>query len=910
MTDWATLEEYFRHLADLDPEHQARALEEINRDSPELAEQLRGMLAADEQTTMEIGERVQRMASSVLLDGELGTGDRIGPWSVLELIGRGGMGTVYKVERADEQFRQVAALKVVSNVADEVTYERFRRERQILAQLSHPNIAGLIDGGVIDDGRPWLVMEYVEGMRIDHWCDRLKLDIEDRLRLFMQVLDAVEFAHHKLVLHKDIKLANILVNDNGQVRLLDFGTASLLDDDADSPEAVTRIFALTPAFASPEQVRGEPLSTASDTYSLGVVLYWLLTGRMPLPDRARNAAEFERIVSLQLPERPSAAINGTPFDDDTNSMARIARCRNSTPAKLRARLRGDIDAIVMTCLRKEPDRRYASVQALRDDIHAYLHGRPVSARADSSTYRMGRFLRRNRWALGASTGLVLILVLSLVLTIQGYLQVKQHSSDLELVVDFHNRLIEGIEPRALGQEALSWLDRELNAEAMPGDPVDTVNVTDLGRRLLDRQILSGTDELIANTFDQRPELGQQMHVTMARLYRGLELHHGTINALKGAAAMAEKAGDPISALRMRAFLADTYHRLEDYDRVERILDELLTDAEQVPAGDGRDQLLAIALKVRGDMLETRGKLEEALANYRRSLEYRQALGDGHMIRVVLQDVAVTLSRLGRLDESLEVTEELIAGWEQAAGPEHPRTYAARNLKASLLSDLGHLDEALELQREIHQYRLDQLGSESQFTLVALNNIGVTHQRLGRLEQALDIFDEVYQRRAELFGESNSYTVATAMRRGETLKRMDRMEEAIAVFSRIIEVTDSEATGDSSGLLARLHIEDIRAGRGQPADPVQARQLFEQLDQASSQWRTPVKALRMLGRIHAANEDPAAAEQALREAIARQTGILGADHPDTLDTRQALARLVDTRKDATDPVSITPGPESF
>ncbi len=908
MTDWLELEAEFRRLVELNEAHRAAALSELEARSPELAHQLRGMLAADESPTLQIDVRIQRVASSLLLDGELRRGDRLGPWSVIECIGRGGMGTVYKVERADQQFRQQAALKVVSNVADEATYDRFRRERQILAQLNHANIAGLIDGGVIDDGRPWLVMEFVEGISIDRWCDLHRLDPEQRLRLFLQVLDAVSFAHRKLVLHKDIKFNNILVNDGGQVRLLDFGTASLLDDDTDSSEAVTRIFALTPAFASPEQLRGEPLSTASDIYSLGVLLYSLLTGRMPIAEQHRSPAEFEKLVRTRIPALPSAAIFTDSASPENTDHERIARLRDSTPARLRAQLRGDRDAIVMTCLRKEPDRRYSSVQMLADDIRAVLESRPVSARADSRLYRTMRFFGRHRWPIIGGLALVTLLATGLMLSIVNYLEAEQRGRELEQVVSFQQRLIESVEPQALGQEALSWIENRLLEENQFQGLPDQLNAADLGRNLIDRQMLADATRLIDEMFSESPALGLQLHATMAQLYGQLDLHERVVESTEAGARMAEDAGKLANALRMRLFKAGALARLEEHDRMGATIESVTHRISELESNEARDHVLALALKLEGDLHIASHRPEAALASYFTSLDHRRALGDQLLERVIRHDIATTLHRLGRLEEALVAARELETDWLEATGPDHPRTQTARNLVATTLSSLGRPEQALTLQRAIHEYRLHEMGAESQFTLVALNNIGVSYKRMGKLQKALETFEQVHHQRVSLFGPQNAYTIATAMRRGDVLKRLGRLEEAEHWFDDIVTHSRSRNGIDRQGKLARLHLEEIRALRGQPTDSHTAHHLANALSSGATHWLDRIEPWQMLGRILTAAGDLDGAEAALDRALHHQIEILGSGHPMIKETQLAIDDLANVRRPGeVDPIIIEPGP---
>ena len=329
-------------------------------------------------------------------------GQRLGAYHVLRRVGAGGMGDVYEAIRDDDQYKKRVALKVVRHgLASELSLTRFRRERQILANLAHSNIATLLDGGVTPDGRPFLVMEYVEGEPITIWCDARRLNVRKRVALFAQVCAAVSHAHQNLVVHRDIKPANILVTPDGTVKLLDFGIAKLITDDTDADAPITRpdARAFTPEYASPEQIKGDVLSTSSDVYSLGVVLFELMAGRRPFPQR--DAAELERTILSQESPPPSSVVTdevaSARTEDGAASLSRV--------------LRGDLDLIVVTALRKEPDRRYVSVDALASDAQRYLDGFPISARHDSRTYRLTKFIRRNR-AMVATAAMAIVAVIS------------------------------------------------------------------------------------------------------------------------------------------------------------------------------------------------------------------------------------------------------------------------------------------------------------------------------------------------------------------------------------------------------------------------------------------------------------------------------------------------------------------
>jgi serine/threonine protein kinase/TolB-like protein/Tfp pilus assembly protein PilF len=327
-------------------------------------------------------------------------GERIGPYRIVRELGGGGMGAAYLAVRADQAFEKQVAIKVIKRgMATDAVQRRFRRERQILADLDHPNVARLLDGGTTADGLPYLVMEYVQGTPIDQHCDDRGLSTRERIELFRQVCDAVEHAHQHSVVHRDLKPSNILVTTDGHPKLLDFGISKLLTPEASASHAETTMFlrAMTPTYASPEQVRGLPITAATDVYSLGVVLYELLTGKRPYQLHKRTLREVEEIIFHQQPQRPSQAVAAA----DSGSAAappagRVVGSSRAERRALRRELAGDLDNIVLTALRKEPERRYATVKDLSDDLLRHLEGRAVSARADEVGYRAAKFLRRHR----------------------------------------------------------------------------------------------------------------------------------------------------------------------------------------------------------------------------------------------------------------------------------------------------------------------------------------------------------------------------------------------------------------------------------------------------------------------------------------------------------------------------------
>jgi len=353
-------------------------------------------------------------------------GRRFGAYRIQHEIGRGGMGSVYLADRVDETFHKRVAIKIVRpGFVDAEIIGRFRQEREILAALDHPTIARVIDGGSTDDGVPYFVMDYVDGQPIDTWCDQRKADVTRRLELFRAVCSGVQHAHDHLVLHRDLKPANIFVTADGTVKLLDFGIAKLLASGAVpgmSANTAMAMRVMTPAYASPEQVRGEPLSVTSDVYALGVVLYELLTGHWPYRTQGRLLHEVTRAICEEEPTLPSTVVGqveDAPGEKATHPLTpeTVSEVREGTPARLRRRLEGDLDNILLKALDKESARRYRSVDQFSEDVRRHLAGLPVAAREDTYRYRAGKFVRRHRLGVAAAILAMVALQVSVMTTI-------------------------------------------------------------------------------------------------------------------------------------------------------------------------------------------------------------------------------------------------------------------------------------------------------------------------------------------------------------------------------------------------------------------------------------------------------------------------------------------------------------
>ena len=388
----------------MDTEQRRPFLDNACADDPDLREEVDLLLEHHVPTGSDLLEECAVGAAHLRLNADVErTGTRIGAYRLFREIGHGGMGTVYLAERDDEQYRQQVAIKLINpGLRGEAIRRRFRTEMQILADLNHPNIARLFDGGETEDGVPYLVMEYVEGSPINHYCDEHKLSTEQQLELFRTVCNAVQYAHQHLVIHRDIKPGNILVTGEGVPKLVDFGIAKLLNPERSTPEATATVMMfMTPEYASPEQVHGTPVTTATDIYSLGVVLYELLSGRLPYRVKSRVPHEIAKAICEQDPERPSTSIGN----------------RNGPKAtEPRKRLHSDLDNIVLMAMRKEPHRRYATAEQFVEDIDRHLNRLPVRARQDTFTYRAGKFIRRQKIAVAAAALVAVTLLVGIIAT--------------------------------------------------------------------------------------------------------------------------------------------------------------------------------------------------------------------------------------------------------------------------------------------------------------------------------------------------------------------------------------------------------------------------------------------------------------------------------------------------------------
>ncbi len=619
---WARVKELFEAAADLAPNERASLLSNECGGDDALRREVESLLESDSQTNDFIEQPVLEIPRDLFPEApdESLAGRQFGAYQIIREIGRGGLGAVYLAARADDEYRKEVALKLVRRGLDtEDILRRFRNERQILAQLDHPNIARLIDGGTTDEGLPYFVMEYVNGEPIGAYCDAHSLGTTERLNLFRKVCAAVTFAHQNLVIHRDLKPSNILIASDGEPKLLDFGIAKLLGQDEEAlAQTITSQRVMTPEYASPEQIKGERITTTSDVYSLGVLLYELLTGRRPYRLKTRTPEEIARAITEQEPERPSTAV----AQGGGNSKFEI---RNSKF------LRGDLDNIVLMAMRKEPARRYSSVGQFSEDIRRHLEGLPVIARKDTLRYRSEKFIRRHKVGVAAVALIALSLVGGIIATVSQAKRATRQARVAARERDRAQRRFDDV--RHLSNALLFEIAPKI--ERLPG-------ATE-ARHLLLTQSLKYLDSLAAESGD---DLALQAEL----------------------AAAYEKVGD-LQGNPTNPNLIALADSLASYEKANAIRRKLL----EINSRDaGQRRLLANNYRVLGDIRWQTKEPAESLKNSEAALSLYQELlaeaPDSTELRLALaqtnHDIGMNFSTNGKKADSIAYFQKTIAAAEE------------------------------------------------------------------------------------------------------------------------------------------------------------------------------------------------------------------------------------------------------
>jgi eukaryotic-like serine/threonine-protein kinase len=787
-SDWIIIKKIFSEAIDLAPADRENYVKKATEGHPDQFNEVMSLLKAHEQPGP-LDNPFDSIKSSIFEDkGENAgtiTNRKIGPYKILKELGRGGMGRVLLAERDDEQFSQKVALKLIpGGITSENQTLRFLAERQILANLNHPNVAKLLDGGITEHGQPWFAMEYIDGKPIDIYCDEKQLPIAERLELFQKVCEAVQYAHQKLVVHRDLKPSNILVTNNGQVKLLDFGIAKILNPDttdaSDLPVTQTGLLPLTPAYASPEQVRGDAITTASDIYQLGIVLYELLSGCRPYEVSGRSPSEIEKIICEEDPTRPSTAITKAPStqkNKDATGMV-VSAARRSKPDQLKKRLKGDLDTIVLKALRKEPERRYESAEKLASDIENYLNGNPVSAHPDSVIYRGKKFFERHTVGVLSAAAIVLLLI--------GYAAtITWHSQQTQAALLQAQQETERAEQALSRAEALQVFLLDLFRAAEPDQPRDQLPTTD--------ELLEIGAERALDPDGASPEERFEILLAIAGVYSYYsQPSQQKTNLLLDTAIELARNEDSLRPEDLaRALQQKAQNLIFTGNNLDEVEDKLL-EAESLISEP--DQFVSDFAKIR----ISRSWLEQFHGNPHNALElledvytkYSHHLTEDPDTEALLFDrLASMYQNLGNLEEASKHRSLATERFRQNHGDES-RPYAVSLANSvSLERNLGNFDQAMANARKaIALY--DQIYEEPRDYRASVRNaMAETLLLMGQTEEAFEEAETANREWAEFHGQDFENWSSHYIVRGRYFMLLNDYENALENFSRVAEITE-------------------------------------------------------------------------------------------------------------------------
>jgi serine/threonine-protein kinase len=834
------------------------------------------------------GEALERTphGAQALLDepeaatADAGAGRLIGAYRVVRELGRGGMGTVVLAVRDDDEYQKRVAVKLLHPGTDsEDIVRRFRTERQILAAIDHPYVARLLDGGSTDDGLPYLVMEYVEGVPIDRYCDEHGLSITGRLILFRKVCEAVQVAHQNLIVHRDLKPGNILVTADGAPKLLDFGIAKLLNPElVAAPLDLTRSgrLPMTPEYASPEQIRGEPVTTASDVYALGVLLYELLTGHRPYRLAGLQFHEIARAICEDEPTRPSAVIDLVEEPGEGAFAGRaltpelVSRTREGTADRLRRRLRGDLDTIVLTALRKEAGRRYASVERLSEDVRRALEGLPIMARRATLPYRAGKFVRRHRAAVAAALVFVVSLTAFAVVTVRARIAAQSEAARARAVTDFLRETIGSAHPyRGRG--------RDVTVVEVLGLAVD-----ELGRSFADRPEL-------------RAELQQTIGATYASLGRFDEAERLLRSSIETLGRTPGKAEPGVA--RSLVELGNVYREQSRFDDADRCLQEALRIRERESGPAHPD--VAHTLRAIGNLRSRQGRNDEAAALFRRALgiQERELGPDDHEVAETLNSLAVVLIDQGELAEAEVVGRRALAIEEKRYGPDHVGLSAALHNLANLCSKLDRHEEAERLCQRSLAITERALGSDHPATALSLDLLALTYDDSDRPELAEQSWRRSISILESALGPTHPDLAFPLTNLGQHYVGLGRYAEAEPLLVRAAEIRESALGKEHPEValtLANLALLHDELGRPAQAEELYLRALRIREKAGIADDTVAATILHNLAGIYVGQRRYPEAEPLFRRAHVIREEVLGASHESTLGSLLLLGLMLEAQ----------------
>ena len=718
---WTRIAAWFDELVDLAPAMRDARLAAIAGDDAEAASELRALLAADAHDAGLLDAGIAGSVPGLATGARAAAPEdgRVGPYRILEPIGEGGMGVVFLAERSDGSYEQRVAIKLIRRGMDSATIlQRFLRERRILARLAHPGIVRLLDGGVGEDGRPYYVMEHVDGVALTDYANAHRLAVHERVGLVVRIAEAVAYAHAQLVVHRDLKPSNVLVDAGGAPHVLDFGIAKLLQESGEQTRTGTGMRVLSPAYAAPEQILGEPVGTPTDVYALGLILCELLIGRLPQPRRGGNAAQLAQDATRDIVERASALAAREPA-------ARIADLYGAgvTPALLARRIGGDGDVIIAKALQRDPARRYATAGAFADDLRRWIDGRPIAARVESGAYRARKFVRRHRVGVAATVIVAASLLAGLGVALWQAQRAREQAvradaerANAERQLARSERVKDYVLALFREQDPISRVKAKArSASQLIGDGVAQIDATLGAQPDLQAELLRDLGEIQLNLDDTR--------AGVATLARALELHR----RLHGA--------DSLAATETLAAYADGVYAAGDVRAATPLIDDAIKRLRELgavrSARMAQAELVAARIRlIEGDKVEAERLVRDAIAIVReqhgpRSIELIGPLGT----------LGKVLHENARFPEALDALREAIGIAEAVGGADNARAALLHTSIADSLRVQRKYDEALPEYEAALRIERAQLPADHSIVGGTLIRLGDLQRRTGRLDAA-------------------------------------------------------------------------------------------------------------------------------------------------------------------------------
>lgn len=796
---WRRAEAIFDAAVDRSPEQMAAFLDHSCGSDQKLRQAVEDLLEIDgEEASVPFPSRqASRQSPGQTLGGpppEPLPEESFGSLELLRSIGQGGMSQVYLANRLQGGVRQRVAVKVIDAPSRPSQLRLFRREQRILALLEHPNIARFLGCGVTEQNRPYVIMEYVEGATITEYCDLRRLSISQRVRLLEKVCGAVEHAHRNLVIHCDLKPGNVLVDDDGEPKLLDFGVARLLDAATEPahhhPTATLERF-LTPAYASPEQAAGGPISVATDVYSLGVILYQLLTNHLPFSPGVGNRTAAAASGASQRPAAPpsSHGISLFPKSASDPAIEAIAEARDTTPRRLTQKLRGDLDTITLTCLERDPTQRYGSVEELRHDLARFSEGLPISARPANTLYRLGKFVGRNK----AVTSLAVLAFVAL----------------LALVISTQINSLRLASERNTAQRAQRQAEQVTRFLTDALRSVDSTEKVDLGipagEQATVRQVLDYSARRVHREFQHQPRLQADLLRTVGAVYTSLGLTKDALPLLQQSLELHRHGlpQDDPELVSVLTALGEAQARGGDVVDAEDTFRQALEIGRRLPRAT---DTTVETLSGLGDLLLEKGHYEEAESLFREELEGRRLLGQAgsRKVGITRSNLGGALWLQGDLAAAEPVLRAALENLERSAGEEHPNTADALHYLAYVKAQAGDTDAAGPLFRRALEIRRKTQGNEHPDTLTSLASLGEFLYSAGDYGSAESILRQVVDLDRRIRGESHQDLVIDLNSLGISILEQTRPREAEVYVRQALELAGRIWGEDSLNTTAYRH----------------------------------------------------------------------------------------------------------